>query len=1197
MQLIDGSPVYSASDLVGFLACEHLTQLERAVLAKLAERPNLPDPELDVLRKRGDEHEKRYLAELTADGRSVVAITPDAYSSDHVEALRMAADATVAAMAAGAQVIYQAAFFDGRWRGHADFLLRRDSPDRPSTYGPYHYEVADTKLARHVKAGAVLQICSYVDQLTVLQGVQPEWLHVALGGSAHETVRLRVNDFMAYYRASKQRFEEAVGPTAPAPTYPPAATYPDPVEHCDVCRWTVECQARRRADDHLSLVAGIGRQQRRSLVDRGLTTLLQLGTLPLPLTPPLDGSTERTVERIREQARIQLEGRQEGRLKYELLLPGERRALDPERGLASLPLPSPGDLFFDIEGDPYAFEDGLEYLFGVMDVGGEWHAIWSTDAEGEFTFGGEKAAFERLMDLFTAQLDRFPEAHIYHFHSYEPSALKHLMGKHATREDQVDRLLRGGVLIDLHRIVRQALRASVESYGLKKLEPLYGYVREVDLRDAGSSIVAFEQWLELGEGERPAADHLMRIERYNRDDVISARELRDWLESRRPELAALTGAEVGRPVRRDAAGPEEQTVELDRVAKLAGVLTAAVPIDPAGRSPEQQATWLLAQLLSWHRREDKATWWQFYRLLALNPSQLIEETDPIGGLEPVEALTDPDPKGRQVWRYRFPAQEYRVSIGDGVFDPGKALLNPNGKFGEWQIGSVRELDHAARTVDIQRLVADPHPAALVALDVYQTAQQRARLYEIGEWVAQHGIDADGRYRAARDLLLRRPPRLRDGGGGELLERGETPVQAGRRLALQLDHATLPVQGPPGSGKTYTGARMIVSLLRAGKRVGITAQSHKVIGNLLSGVLSAAEEEGVTVRPLQKADKHQKLADERVGVAKDATQAAAALASGTANLLAGTVWLWASPMLADAVDVLVVDEAGQMSLANVVAASPAAASIVLLGDPQQLDQVLQGSHPPGAERSALAHLLDGAATIEPTHGLFLATTWRLHPDLCRYTSETFYDGRLEPEPHLARQAINAAAPTGGQGPRWIAVPHRGRDNESVEEATVVAELATSLVETETTWVGPDGTERRIGWEQLVIVTPYNAQVGAIQRLLPLARVGTVDKFQGQEAPISIYSMAASSGEEAPRGMHFLYSRNRLNVATSRARCVAIVIASPDLPRVAARTVEQMRLANALCRFVEVAAEPSAGLTSEASSTDAEPEWVAVLWPEL
>ena len=271
----------------------------------------------------------------------------------------------------------------------------------------------------------------------------------------------------------------------------------------------------------------------------------------------------------------------------------------------------------------------------------------------------------------------------------------------------------------------------------------------------------------------------------------------------------------------------------------------------------------------------------------------------------------------------------------------------------------------------------------------------------------------------------------------------------------------------------------------------------------------------------------------------------------------------------AVDALFVDEAGQMSLANVLAAASGATSLVLLGDPQQLDQPLQGAHPPGADRSALAHLLGDAVTMPDNLGLFLETTWRLHPDLCAYTSEVYYEGRLEPEPHLIGQDLRGPAPTSGTGPRLVAVVHEANDNSSLEEARVVADLAEALVDGGATWIDQHGHERSVDWSQIVIVAAYNAQVGAIARLLPQARVGTVDKFQGQEAPISIYSMASSSAEDAPRGMGFLYSGHRLNVATSRARCVAVVVASPRLLRVRARTPDQMRLANALARFAELA----------------------------
>jgi uncharacterized protein len=392
------------------------------------------------------------------------------------------------------------------------------------------------------------------------------------------------------------------------------------------------------------------------------------------------------------------------------------------------------------------------------------------------------------------------------------------------------------------------------------------------------------------------------------------------------------------------------------------------------------------------------------------------------------------------------------------------------------------------------------------------------------------------------------------------------------LALSLDRTTLAIQGPPGSGKTYSGARMICSLLAAGKRVGITGTSHKVIGNLLTAVLTAADAEGLAVEAIQRGEAEQVLDHPRVTRATDPGQAAVRLADGRANLAAGTSWLWTSPKMAGSVDVLFIDEAGQISLANVLSMAQVADSIVLLGDPQQLDQPLRGSHPPGADRSALAHVLGDAATMPPAQGLFLETTWRLHPVLCEFTSEVFYDDRLEAEAHLNVQHLRADSSWfDGVGPRLLEVPTQGADNESTIEAEAVAAAARSLVDGGAMWVDDRGTTRPVTWDDVLIVAPYNAQVGAIRRLLPAAaRVGTVDKFQGQEPPISIYSMTTSSPELAPRGMDFLYSRNRLNVATSRARCVAVVAASPDLLRVRARTPEQMRLANAFCRFVELAA---------------------------
>ncbi len=1170
MDRIDGQPVYSATDLVAYLACEHLTQLERAALTGLIKRPIRDDPELDIIRKRGFTHEARFLAELRAAGRTAVAIELDGSAADRGEELRAAAALTIEAMAGGADVIYQATFFNGTFRGHADFLLRVEAPERPSRWGPYHYEVADTKLARHVKASAVLQICSYVDQLEAIQGVRPEWLHVALGGSARAVERLRVDDYMAYYRSARDRFLQSMADET-APTYPPAATYPEPVDHCDVCRWAAECTARRRADDHLSLVAGISARQRRALTERGIPTLEALGELQLPMTPRLDGTSEGALLRVREQARIQLEGRRELWPKYELFVPEPGQSIEPERGLASLPPPAAGDLFFDIEGDPYAFDDGLDYLFGILETNGTFHAFWARDDDGEFSLPAEQRAFEQLMDFVMDRLERDPTLHVYHYAPYEPTALKRLMGRYGTREAEVDRLLREGVLVDLLRAVRQSMRASVESYSIKKMEQFYGFIREIDLRDAGSSIVAFEQWLELGEGERPAATHLERIERYNQDDVVSNRQLRDWLETRRDELARLAGQAVPRPAIRAEPLPAELTESQARTQALVDRLAdpAVVGLDAAVRTSNQHARWLLAQLLGWHRREDKSMWWEFHRLMELTPEQLVDEDDPIGLLEPVGPIGDVK-NGKQVWRYAFPPQEYDPGRGR-LFDPARKQQDPGASPFDWAIGDLIAVDPATRTVDLRRAVADPHPLAVVPLPWVPTPEQQARLFELGEWVLDHGINGSGPHRAARDLLLRLAPRVGQAHGEGLGRHGESDLETARRLALALDETVLAIQGPPGSGKTYGGARMICSLLQAGKRVGITGTSHKVIGNLLGKVLEAANDEGVDVRAVQRGEPDQVLDHVLVVRANDPGQAAVRLADGRANLAAGTPWLWASPKLRGSVDVLFVDEAGQISLANVLAISGATASLVLLGDPQQLDQPLRGSHPSGADRSSLAHVLGDQATMPPDQGLFLETTWRLHPELCRFTSEVFYDDRLEAEPHLQIQRLQTNDPMlDGVGLRLVEVATEGADNESPIEAEAIARLARSLIHGAATWVDQEGTTRPVTWAELLIVAPYNAQVGAILRLLPdEARVGTVDKFQGQEAPLSLYSLTTSSPELAPRGMDFLYSRHRLNVATSRARCVAVVVASPELLRVRARTPEQMRLANALCRFVELA----------------------------
>jgi uncharacterized protein len=1122
MRLLSGQLVLTASDLVGFSLCRHLTTLELAVATGERSPAIGPDPELDLFARRGREHERQVLERLKAEGRRVAEVM---VVGDGREALERGAALTLEAMRTGVDVIDQATFFDGRWAGVADFLWRCD--DRPSRLGPFSYEPADAKLSRQVKPSVVLQLCAYAEQLARLQGAEPERLHVVLGDGTTRTIAH--DSVSAFYRSVRRGFEQALAGGLDR-------TYPDPAEHCAVCRWSAECETTRRRDDHLTLVADLRREQEVRLAAAGIPTLQALATRP---PAAVRGMGRATLARLAAQARLQLEQRRTGEVAWEAL-PAE-----PGRGLLALPAPSPGDLFFDMESDPFV-AGGLEYLFGVVQTGGSgpvYHALWAHDR------AEEKRAFESFVDLVLARLAIHPDLHVYHYGAYEPAALKRLMGVHGTRDRELDALLRGQVLVDLHRVVRHGVRVSQDSYSIKKLEPLYREARTTAVAGGLGSIVAYEDWRETGDRAR-----LDEIEAYNRDDCLSLAGLRGWLEARRAEREAGDGP-LPRPAAVDPAPPPGV-----QAAEAAENEVTAALLDGA----PDEARQLLAHLVGWHRREARPEWWMWFHRRRLAPEELYDDAEALAGLE-YQGVAG---KGNRslTHEYRFdPQQEHRIGAGDKPDDPATGL----------GAGEVVSVDNVRGVVRLKRSAWSdkPHPRALVPAGPLETGAQREALLRIGRWVAAHGIDAPGPYRAVRDLLLRRSPRLRSGGTGPLQAPGEDPTDAAVRLATALDHSCLAVQGPPGSGKTRTGARLVLELARAGRRVGVTANSHKAITNLLDELCGAAERAGVRLDVLQKAAEDGRSTHPMVRQAATNGEVEASLRAGAVQVLAGTAWLFAREALEGTLDTLVVEEAGQLSLANVAAIGGAARNFVLLGDPRQLSQPSKASHPPGAERSALEHLLGEHETIPAALGVFLSTTRRMHPDLGAFVSDAFYGGRLRAHPDCALQSVGGAGPLAGAGLRFVPVAHSGNRTSSPEEAAEVARLVEALVGRE--WTDAFGRTRALELPDVLVVAPYNAHVSRLSGALPAgARVGTVDRFQGQQAPVVVYALAASSADDVPRGLEFLLSPNRFNVALSRAQGLAVLVCSPALLRPACRTVVQVRLANTLCRFVERASEPPA-----------------------
>jgi predicted RecB family nuclease len=1170
----------SASDVANFVACGHVTRLDLLHARGIIAPPRAFDVGFQDLVARGAAHEARVLERFRAEGWRVVEIDPWPEAD--------AAWATLEAIRDGADVVSQGVLLaaggaDGAvLLGRPDFLVRAGLlpvPEGEPRSAGAHYEVVDAKLARSAKARAVAQIGFYSDLLAGAQGVRPRRMHLALGDG--EFTSLKVDDYAAYERQARRMLGDFID-SDPGEN-PPSSPYPEPVEHCAICRWSERCSDRRRRDDDLSLIAGITAQQRRALKGAEVTT--RRGFASLAELPEVRRASRASLLGAQVQARLQVDSEDAGRIAYELLDPERDAAgvMVGNRGLLALPEPVVGDLFFDIEGARYYSEDGkefgLQYLFGIIDTADvdesgtpRYIQIWSFDRRGE------QRAFEEIVDFITERHERVPDLHVYHYNHYETTAVDHLtelhetrqeavgrlMGRFATREDEVDDLFRGGVFVDLYRVVRQGIRAGVESYSIKRLEPLCGYARQVDLRDATAALIAFEAALDYrtAEGER---DRRRVVAGYNEDDCRATIALRDWLEERRTDLAlrlSLPLSGLPRPLVEEKTG----LVEDPELAEIRAALLAGVPDDPAARSAEQHAKALLADLLDWHRREAKPGWWRYFYLRTLGPAELIGEPDTIGGLAGGDVVAEV--KRSVVRRFTFPPQEHKFAPSDGARDSVTDKVWP-----------VVAIDDAAGTIDLKvgARYDGPLPIALLPDGPIPTQTQRARLRELGVRVARDGATGRG---AATALLLRARPADGAVAGAPLRGADETTFQAAVRLVLALHDSYLPIQGPPGTGKTFTAANQILDLIAAGRTVGITGPSHAVIGNLIGKVYERADARGATPRVGQRSPADNQHLDSRVAVL-DYEPLERGIRDRELDVIAGTSWMWSREQFAGSVDVLFVDEAGQLSLADVLSVAHAAGTLVLLGDPQQLAQPSEVAHPPGTGVSALEHILGDHATIPPDAGLLLDRTWRMHPRLCWYTSDAFYDGRLTAVEGLERQEILGEGLLRGAGLRIVEVPHEGNSNCSPEEAGRIAGLVSDLLGYR--WRDQEGAEEPIGPADILIITPYNAQIRAIREALSVAgcpagiRVGTVDKFQGREAPVAIYSMATSSADEASRGLEFLYDHRRLNVATSRAKAMAIIVASPSLVQAACHTPRQMLLVNALCRAWESAGQLALSLS--------------------
>jgi predicted RecB family nuclease len=1117
--------VYSPSDIVQFVNSQFACWMNRKLREDPeSEQPDEDDPQLKILQNKGGLHEKAYLNKLLEAGSDVCEIT----SGDRLQQ-------TLKAINEGRQIIFQARLEGTNMAGNADFL--RIEGQKKSTYA-----IIDTKLSRHVKPHFMIQLCCYADMLEEMTGKRSETIGIVLGNG--EECCFRTNDVFYYYERTKAAFFTFMDNFSP--DKPPQ---PDP--SADHGAWSSHAKQILENMDHLSRVANISKKQILKLNAVKIDTMEKLST---STAIHIKGINDDVFARLKEQASLQVSSANQECPNYKVLQPPQD---NHSLGLAALPPESSMDVFFDMEGYPLG-DDLLEYLFGVVYIEkGEPEFIdWWAHNEPE-----EKAAFEAFIDWVVKRRQADPTMHVYHYAAYEKTALKRLMGKYGTREEHVDDLLREGVFVDLYEVVRHGVRVGEPRYSIKNLEHLYMESREGDVTDAGASIVFYDTWIESGQSKDwKESDLLKKIRDYNEDDCRSTWLLANWLRERQTENNISWGGTLQDEDREEHTASDAVVLRQE----LADKLFAEIPEEQSEREKDLEL-WRVQELLAWtlefHRRCDKPMWWELFERLEKTENELVDDMSCLGGLE---LVGKPVPEKRSLlFNYKFdPDQETKITEGSAVkivpgidATPTIADFNSEGQL-TIKISLNKLQENQLKSLPI-RMSVIPHnfvSAKIIDESIYATINQYHDTKQLPG--------------ALKDFVYRRPPKLKSGYKGPLIQTNESNIEGAIRLAKDMDNTCMCIQGPPGTGKTYTSAHVIVQLLSEGKKVGITSNSHKAITNLMRAVsgLSNGTATGIKVGGGEDTS----ICNDSTGVKYigDSGRAATAYENG---MIGGSAWFFSRAEMQESLDYLFIDEAGQVSVAKLIGIARSTQNLILLGDQMQLGQPIQGAHPGESGMSVLEYYLKGHATIPPEQGIFLETTWRMHPEICKFISETFYEDRLQPEPHTQNRIIKLPDDGGSivtkeAGIVFVPVIHDGNAQGSDEEAGIIQKIVDELRGRDITDKDGNICRQVTIHNDILFVTPYNLQVRKLAHLLPDgARVASVDKFQGQEAPIVIISMCASPGEFGSRGMEFLLDKNRLNVAVSRAQSLAIIVGDPRLVETNCTSVSNMERLNMYCKL--------------------------------
>jgi len=1161
----------SPSDLKNFTQCKYLTKndilfLKQEGKGKELKKTDLSE-DLNLVIKKGKEHEKKYLKLFTKKYPNHKIIQN---KKDEKEQFRE----TVVAIKEGKEMISQALLMDedGKFRGLADFLIKVNTD---SDLGPWSYEVYDTKIARNPKSLHVLQITAYSEILKKIQRSTPKKMYL-IGGN-HKEHPYKVNQFIDYFTYIKEVFKKFVD------NYKNENIYPEKCDHCKICHWKDNCEKEWERDDYINQIAGIKNSQIKKFKKEKITTTkkiaeINLDKIDLKIDP-------KALSKLKIKANLIQQRKKTNKIKHEFI------NTEPGKGFYKLPKPNPADIFFDIEGYPFYGERNFEYLHGLyLNTGKEmeFNYFWAKELGQDY----ERENFKQLIEYLQKHFEKNPDAYLYHYDKYEKTALKNLSNDfsaiYPNGRHFVDQLLRLEKFVDLFRVVDQCMLTSESSNSLKVIEKFYDGNREANIKSASQSIVLYDQWLET------QTDNLKQdIIDYNKEDCISTFKLREFLlaekEKYYKEIPFFFKSE------------EEKAKHIEKKPGETKDESLLNKLEDAKKEDNKEYIDNLKNLVGFYAREDKPTYWAMYEREEKEHDDLIDDTECIANCirtadqpKKIEGVLNKKTKRRSMdkfhYKYKFQKQDYKFQEGGTGVD----ILGTKKSFKIEKITEKNEYEYltVSLTSGMLKTIERDFESMpnLMTLGPERPYPKENLELAIDKYINSFLNDkTKNKYKALNSLLKNELPDIKNFEKGKnLIDEKKDFVEESIKVVQNLNSSFLVIQGPPGTGKTWISAKIIIELLKQNKKIGISSLSHKAINNLLLQIEKISLEEKFKFKGIKinsaKADGRNNFEGKTSGTEKELIKNTTGHSMPEDCLLvAGTPYAFAyrdplpkvkgekkakkgPPEFDQDLDYIFVDEAGQVSLANTIAIGLATKNLILIGDQMQLAQPIKGIHAGNAGKSGLEFLLKDRDTIPYNRGIFLKETRRLDKKICDFISETFYESRLKPHEITKKRKVNLNLKNcESEGIYYIPIEHEGCSTGSDEEVDLINKIYKKILGSN--YVDEHG-KGKIDYHDIMMIAPFNVQVGKLMKKLNTkSKIGTVDKLQGQEGKIVFISYSASDSENIPRHKTWFFSRNRLNVAISRAQSIVFVIFNPNLLLASCKKIDEMKLVNNFCKLIK------------------------------